>query len=78
MTSQTEHGLFLVDTVPQRDTQALANQIVARIERDFALEAAHGPRIVGLPVRFYERRRDTPIAVLRRVLYSLYFFACSA
>jgi hypothetical protein len=75
LTTQTQQRLFVVNpgTASERDTQALANEIVARIERDFARTNR-----LHLATRFIERRRDTPLAVLRRVLYSAYLFAFSA
>jgi len=74
------HGLFLVteSTIPTLDTQALANDIVARIEREFSLANTYGPRLADLPITLFQPGRETPIVVLRRVLKSLYSSAFSA
>jgi len=69
-------GLHLI--APYRDTQALANDIVARIERDFARVTPNRSSATYVPISFFEPRRDTPAIVLRRVLKSLYSLAFSA
>jgi len=78
LNSSTQHGPFLVTTLPALDTQALANDIVARIERDFARATPNRSSATYVPISFFEPRRDTPAIVLRRVLKSLYSFAFSA
>ena len=78
-TQQNTHGLYLVctPTVPARDTQALANQIVARIQRDFAHANPKRPHLTYLPASFFEPRRDTPMVILRRIFSSIYSFTFS-
>jgi len=73
MQSTTPNGLFLVSesTVPVLDTQALANEIVARIEREFSLSHATRLRIAQQPIDLYQPGRETPVTVLRRVFRSL-------
>jgi hypothetical protein len=80
LTSQSQHGLFLVtkSNFPVLDTQALANNIVARIERDFARANLNRSSATYVPINFFEPRQDTPTVVLRRVLKSLYSFTFSA
>ena len=79
VSSTNPHGLYLVctPTVPVRDTQALANQIVARIQRDFAHTNPNRPHLTYLPASFFEPRRETPMVILRRILSSLYSSAFS-
>ena len=80
MNSHSHHGLFLVSetTIPVLDSQALANDIVARIEREFALANPSRTRDTYLPTAFFVPQRETPIVVLRRVLKSLYSFSFNA
>ena len=80
MTSQDQHGLFLVtgNPLPMLNTQALANDIVARIERDFARATPNRSSATYVPISYFEPRPDTPVVVLRRVLKSLYSLAFSA
>jgi len=77
---QDQHGLFLVTDPSLRalNTQALANDIVARIERDFARANLNRSSATYLPISYFEPRPDTPIVVLRRVLKSLYSLAFTA
>jgi hypothetical protein len=73
-------GLHLIDATnaPYRNTQALANDIVARIERDFAKASLSRSSGTYVPISYFEPRPDTPVVVLRRVVKSLYSFAFSA
>jgi hypothetical protein len=73
MNQSTNHGLFLVDSfnIPLLDSQAIADQIVARIESEYAHTNPHFAHITHLPVSLFEPRRDTPVTVLRRVIRSV-------
>ena len=79
MNSHSQHGLFLVSafTVPQQQSQSLANDVIARLERDLVRANPNRARVTYLPASFFESRRDTPIAILRRVLNCLYSFVFS-
>jgi hypothetical protein len=80
LTATNPQGLHLVTDASLRvlNTQALANDIVARIERDFAKANLNRSSTTYVPISYFEPRPDTPVVVLRRVLKSLYSFAFSA
>jgi len=80
LNSHSHHGIFLVSetSVPVLDSQALANDIVARIEREFALADHSRTRGAYLPTAFFVPQRETPIVVLRRVIKSFYSFTFNA
>jgi len=64
------NGLFLVteSTLPVLDSEALANDVIARLERDLAMANPNRAHLSYLPESFYRSRRDNPFTVLLRVL----------
>jgi len=74
------HGLFLVteSSLPILDSHTLANDVIARLERDLVRANPNRARVTYLPASFFESRRDTPIRVIRRVLHSINPFTFSA
>jgi hypothetical protein len=77
---ENHRGLFLVtgSSLPVLDPETLANDVIARLERDLVRANPNRAHVSYLPESFFESRRDTPLAVLRRILHSINPFTFSA